>query len=386
MSASSIYDDYRFMVSESGPELPEFTSQCRTVIDINDNNQGSYAGGQITFDLNQLVSSDDYLDWSSSYITIPVQLSVQGTTNNPIVASEANAFAMSFKGSNLSIINSINLVCSNQQIVGNTQMSNIPLNYKILTSFNQNDVDVYGATFNFQKDNSRTLLMTTSGEQNNWLGSGYPGAPGNNQDVAVDLRSYPGLQNTGMQRRCLKQAKSTTNSQYGTGTAGTGFSTAAFQASERIGQVNCTPGSVMVNGVSQNNVVAFQLWVQIPCKYLHDVFAKMPLHRGALWQLVISTHLNPCTFTASVDTSTATGKTTGTTQWVPVSTNTLNAFTPFMIAAPSASNTGVAGLTISGGGTVAAGQIYTMNAQITFSNAPVCILHAGKKKKTVGVE
>jgi hypothetical protein len=376
MSASSIYDDYRFMVSEAGPELPEFTSQCRTVIDINDNNQGSYAGGQITFDLNQLVSSDDYLDWSSSYITIPVQLSVQGTAINPIVASEANAFAMCFKGSNLSIINSINLVCSNQQIVGNTQMSNIPLNYKILTSFNQNDVDVYGATFNFQKDSSRTFTMVAGGETNNVVGSGYP-VMGNYNDVPVDLRYYPGLQNTGMQKRCLKQAKSATNTQYGTATAGTGFSTAAIQTAERIGQVNPTPGTVIVNGVSQTGVVAFNLWVQIPCKFLHDVFAKMPLHRGALWQLVISTHLNPCVFTASVDTSTGTGKTTGTTQWLPVSTNTLNSFTPFMIAAPSASNTGQAGLTVTtGASTIPANSIYTMNAQITFANAPVCILHA----------
>lgn len=76
MSASSDYDTSRWAESNKPAAEPPFIASSRNVIDINDSNNAQYQGGQITFDLNALTSNEDYLDWGSSYVTVPVSFAV----------------------------------------------------------------------------------------------------------------------------------------------------------------------------------------------------------------------------------------------------------------------------------------------------------------------
>ena len=380
MSASSFYDSYRVRASEAGPEVPDFDVQYRDVVDINDNNQGNYQGGQIVFDLNQLVSSDYYLDWGSSYMTIPLKMTATGTVGNPIVASASNLFGMCLKGSNLAIINSINLTCNNQQLVGNTQLSNIPLNWKLVSSFNQNDVDVLGKTLNFQKDSSRTFqISANSGEINNNPSPYVPIANDNGVnavDAPYQLYNIAGFQNQGMYNRCLKQSYSSADPNFGN-VPGTCFNSYNALGAERVNVCTTTPPNA-----DTNNTVTWTMFIQIPMKFMHDVFDKCPLTRGALWQMTITTHL-PCSFTATVTT---TGVTHGTQAWVaPMTATNQNQFTPFMVAMPGIPeggtvNQGTAGLNITAN-KASAGFAFT--AQIGFGNTgnplstgSVCTMHA----------
>lgn len=326
MSASSVYDSFRLAESESGPDRPDFCMAEKNVIDINDTNGQNYAGGQITFDLNQLVSSESFLDWASSYITIPVQFSITGDgTQNP-AGDVANLFSMCFKGSNYSLINSVNLTCSNVQLVGNTQMSNIPIAYKLLTSFDSTDVDVRGASIGFQKDASRTFTyQNATGEANNYVGTGGfgTGTPAAIVAGSVTLANASGSQNVGMFRRCVKQSVSAADPNV------TNFVTAAGGlTSSRVNMSYTTPAS---DPLATANAVVMQLWVQIKMEFLHDIFKKMPLCRGVLWQLVISTHL-PTTYTSTV---TIPNTPNWTAQPTPASTaavQSLNQFCPFMVS------------------------------------------------------
>ena len=363
MSASSYYDDFRLRQSEAGPEVPDFDVQCRTVIDINDNNQGNYSGGQITFDLNQLVSSDDYLDWGSTYLTIPVQMSAQaltggtgGNSYSAIVSSLTNAFAMCLKGSNLALINSINVTCNNQQLIGNTQLSNIPLNWKVVSAFNQNDVDVMGSFFNFQKDSSRGFYLDAiSGECNNnpspfsipifrlpglanvgnYVTSNQVNIQGSWPDKGVTLGQFAGVNNNaGMYQRCRKQAYAYEDLNISQ------FMQMSELVSSRQGIVYTDPANAINPQTANQTTITFQTYAQIPMKYLHDLFHQMPLVRAALWQMVITTHL-PSTFSANLQTQFLTNDSSlnslpavqgSSLQWVPTGANNQNGFTPFMIS------------------------------------------------------
>ena len=353
---SSVYDSFRLAESEEGPDTPDFSMAEKNVIDINDNNGASYAGGQITFDLNQLVSSESFLDWSSSYITIPVQFKIQGLAPCLLVADQSNLFAMCFKGSNYSLINSINLTCSNQQLVGNTQLSNIPIEYKLLTSFNSTDVDIRGATIGFQKNNSRTFgFSNAAGEVNNFVGAGTFASGTTAPTLALPV----GNKNDGMKTKLTKQAVSSTDPVI------TAFCPVATLQSNRTNLCYVDPADA-VNTAAGTNCITYQCFVQLKMEHLHDIFKKMPLCRGALWQLVISTHL-PATYVGTIASSAA----NTVNQATPVSTTTLNQFTPFMISTvgPTVGQNGLLS-------TVTTTSNWTYSAQIGFTNNTVCTMHA----------
>jgi hypothetical protein len=361
MSASSLYDDLRVFESENGPTgLPEFSASSKNVVDINDNNQGNYSGGQIVLDLNSLVSSEDFLDMGASYLTVPITMTATSSVaTGGIIDNLANMFAMTFKGSNLAIINSINVTCSNKQLVGNTQMSQIVNHWKLVTQQNRNDVDAIGATLGFQKDTSRTIAWnSTIGETNNNLSTANPNG----------LYSAAGLQNTGMFNRCVKQAVATSDPNFNS------YAYGSVVTTDRKSSVSWT--TTTVSPVFP--AVTFQLYLEIPMKDLHDLFKQMPLCRGALWQMVISTHL-PCSFTATL-ASTAAGT---QVQWGCGNgpSTSLYQFIPFMVAQPCTLN-GTTAAIAQGAPVLPAttAQTFTFAASIGNTQATLTTFHAVQYK------
>ena len=85
-------------------------------------------------------------------------------------------------------------------------------------------------------------------------------------------------------------------------------------------------------------VLTWQLMLQFPMKYVHDIFKKMPLNRGALWQLVVGLNV-PCSWSTGV---TILAGTQGVVTQYSSATNVItpNQFMPFMVAQPSVLGTG----------------------------------------------
>ena len=371
MSASSDYDTSRWAESNKPAAEPPFIASSRNVIDINDSNNAQYQGGQITFDLNALTSNEDYLDWGSSYVTIPVLFSVTAVdaifTGNP-----SDVFFMALKGSNFSIINSINVNCSNQNVISNQLLSNIPIEYKFLTSFNSNDTDVLSKSIGFWKNSSTSFMFDTAiGEVNNWISPSYvypyPTAGGHATSVPViapltsSTSYYVGFNNVGFYRKCYSMAISSLDP---AAVASYGNSTGVVNACKAT-QTNYQ--ATAATGTSSS----FTLWLQLPMRYMHDLFMKMPLCRGALWQMTISTHLAPC--------SVAVTQIISSTDLIPstvtgiVATNTYG-FTPFMVG-PIVSGTNPTDVGVCGPGILKgaeAAEVITYTASI---NAGPCVMH-----------
>ncbi len=231
-------------------------------------------------------------------------------------------------------------------------------------------MNVFGKCVNFGLDSAKSFRMSaTSGETNN---NPSPNIPFNVTTTPADgffeLWQIESTQNVGMFTRCQKNAIVIGNSTgvgadpVINGTAGNGFTTLGAIGYERHSVANTNP-ITLADGFSQ--VLSWNFWIQLPMRYVHDFFDKMPINRAGLWQLVMTTHL-PSTFTATVDMTTITaGK---TTQWTPTSAFNQHGFTPFMIAAPGvpiAASRGISGISMTAGGGLT---LVTCTCNIGFSN------------------
>jgi hypothetical protein len=97
------------------------------------------------------------------------------------------------------------------------------------------------------------------------------------------------------------------------------------------------------------STITFYIMAQIPMRYIHDLFEKMPLAKGGLYNLTITTHA-PSSFVFALD---ANGAITSASPTVP------HDFCPFMITNPS--NT-------AGTGFLTAAAIDTVTAKCTIGN------------------
>jgi hypothetical protein len=319
MSASSLYDTLRVNESKVSDE-PEFTARDRQFVDIIDSQNSYYGGGQITFDLNSLTSSSSFLDWKSSYITLPIKMTLEtpGTETSMITPVNSNNFALSLKNSNFSLISGINVSCANQTVVTTQSMSNIPITYKLLTSFNSVDEAVLGPSIGFAKDNSDSMTWSnTVGELNNNVQVG----------TTASLDSLEPI-NTGRVKRSKNATISTLNTllQTTNATIAAGSNpqnlTNLTNTLRGICTVNtCTGSNTADGGTVGPQVITYTMLCTIPMRYLHDMFDKMPLMRGALWQMTITTHLP----------STWTGRLTADGNWSNMNPVTPFQFCPFMV-------------------------------------------------------
>jgi len=349
--ASSLYDTLRLhQSSASESDRPDFVASDRQFIDIYDTQNGNYNSGQVTFDLNSITSSSSFLDWQNSYLTVPIEATVQSTSGNPWTASSENQFALSLKNSNMCLLNGMTVTLANQTVVSLQQLSHIPMVYKLLTQFNSNDVDVYGPSVNFYKDTARSVASDASiGEINN--------------QIAPSATALYGVDNAGRVARARGSVLNLADTRvfkYPSNT--TGFLNPSGVDTSQRSYVSVATLAPADGATTISPTIKYTIHCQIPMKYIHDLFMKTPLIRGALWQITFHTHL-PASFALTT--------TAGSTTVTAVNSTTLNGFLPFMLSPVSAvAETGLrvnAALGFTG---------YTATMKIGNSAAASCTLHA----------
>lgn len=347
MSASSNYDSLR-MTESVRPDVPDFTAKDRQFVDIYDSNNGSYTAGQITFDCQSIVNSNRFIDLKSSYLTVPFQI-VLSLSASTFAADAVNAFAASLKNGSYQIINGMTINVANQTVVSLQSMNQIPVTYKILSTWSSEDQENFGPSMNFWKDNmSSGTWDSAAGEINNSIA------------FTAQTLANPYPSNTGRQSRVLRNWATPTN-----GSAVLPASSLAA-TSLNAGNLNSVQKSFVVCGNTTS--ITFNINAQIPLRYLHDLFDKMPVHRGAYWQMTFHTHLPGQSVIpyqgAATANSTYPAATAGSNTWP-------NQYCPLMVTLPSSSTTQTGSAITS---TTAAFNL-TASASITNAQATQCVLH-----------
>ena len=260
-------DEYTFASSLSNQET-EFQFSERQFVYINDQNNGAYPSAQINFDLTSFANSGKFIDWKQSFLTIPLVLNVNATAGAFSTANAENNFAASLKNSVFQLISSMSVELTNNQIVNLTSFSNLDINYKILNRLSQDEVENLAPSILFSKDSAESITHTSTfsaqglGECNNTIAQTLFSPTG-----GWGTTSY--LQNKGRADRMKYTSfDAATNNKFTTNTlAGT------------VGKNFCS--------VTTSNITYYIL-ATLPMRFLHDVFDKLPLMRGAYYRLILN--------------------------------------------------------------------------------------------------
>ena len=286
------------------PQQTEFEFSSKQYTYLNDQNNGSYANGQIVFDCAGLANSGKFVDWSQSTILVPIVLNVNLDT--ACAGSVENVFAASLKNGYHNLINSLSVEIANNSVVNLTNFSNIKINYDLLTTCSREDELNFLPSINFAKDNAESISY-----QPNASASGY-GECNNiiaptvfNPTSGWGKTSY--TQNQGRLQRMLN----------------TSFDPAVNAAVKNYTSTTATQLSLKNYATQSTTSMVFYITATIPLKIVHDLFKKLPLTKGMYARIIVNTN---CNCSASLTTS-ASGIT-----YVSATSSTQNGVLPFMIS------------------------------------------------------
>lgn len=301
---SNSYDVEVFDRSVEG--CPEFEIPVKSVqrYEITDSNLGNYSAGQLKFNLNQLATSSSYIDWKKSHLVIPITMSVTSTVANGILGANAlTPYLATLKNSFTSLIDSIVFSINNTEVVSKTgSLANIPMHFKLMTAFDQNDVTALGASMGFVPDSVESFTYSPArGELNNALGNALDFTMRTNANSGRIVRHYKTI-----------------------ATLMDGITASFYGSAGNFGRLNTAHKSYCDTNATTQTMNSYIECV-IPLRYVHDVFDKLPVMRGSACSLLVNTHL-PSTVTTTLDASGLQSATTAR------SVSTPNGFLPFMIS------------------------------------------------------
>ena len=125
---------------------------------VNDNNNGSYSS-QIVLDTTPLSNSGAYINWSESFILIPLVLQVESPAA-VLTAGLGADFMVALKSGYWNILHSLTCEFNNGNIIQQVPFLNVFCSFKNLTSWSLNDVVNWGDVCGFHKDSAKSWAFS----------------------------------------------------------------------------------------------------------------------------------------------------------------------------------------------------------------------------------
>ena len=303
----------------------EFPVDSRTYLWCPDANNGAYSNGQIVFDGSAFANSGRWLDFRNSFITVPIVLHTNIATATLGANTPENMWCQSLKNGYHHLIHSINVDCSNNNVVAPTTFTNLEINYRILTTASADDIVNLKDVLGLSKDTTESIAYSANassngiGEYNNII----------NDALFATSNQQWGQGNMSVNRGRIQRMMNTSYDP--TNTSSSGYTWASTTQCNAMGK-NYTVAQ------DNNNYTTFIL-ATINLRFIHDLFEKFPVTKGAYIRLTLNTNTNCIT--------TLTTNATGTT-YTSVSTASQNGVYPAMISPVTATKGFVVGTTSTG--------------------------------------
>jgi hypothetical protein len=312
---------------------------------VNDNNSQNYTS-QVVIDATPLSNAGGWINYQEGFIVMPLAVTLTSATNFLALSDNAANFSWALKNGAVSMLNSMTVEFNNQNIIQQTSFSNVFRNFKMLTSFSEEDVLNEGADILFAPDTagswaydatiaggalSTSSELAGSGQQSAAVGIGisnnrnapnyrFVGAKGTTTSLTATAvllagteaagappTDYTSLQyqganasqfglsnfNQGMLKRqkyCNSNVESATNT--GAGQQNLVNSVAGYQAVYRNGLVAA--------GGAGPYYANWNVFAKLRLKDLHDYFDKCPLMRGATIRMYLNTNQSIVNFTTTL--------------------------------------------------------------------------------------
>jgi hypothetical protein len=201
-----------------------------------------------------------------------MNLNLTGSTAGP---DAVNVFAASLKNGFHQLINSMSVEITNCQVINLTNLSNLDIHYRLLTSCSREDELNFLPSINFHKDTAESIYYYDSsgafgfGEANNILEQSL---------FTPSTRwGYNGFNNNlGRLQRQLNTSFDPINGMNGSGQA----SLVSEAACKNVCKNYC-----IING---NTDINHYILATIPLKIIHDLFKKLPLTKGMYMRLILN--------------------------------------------------------------------------------------------------
>lgn len=118
---------------------------------VQDTNSGSYTS-QINFDTSSFSNSGKWMSMRESYFVIPVVVALKSSTD--ITGVTLNPYIASLKSGFHHLIDSFQVQYNNTTVVQQTNYINLLTHFKIMSTWSSDDVQKYGASIGFFKDDA----------------------------------------------------------------------------------------------------------------------------------------------------------------------------------------------------------------------------------------
>lgn len=279
MADTAIYD-----LSTSGEVAPHFFTD-KTVSYAQDTNGGSYSG-QITFDTAGASNNGRWLSMRESYFVIPVVVALKSSTD--ITGLTLNPYIASIKSGFYQLIDSIQVQYNNTTIVQQTNYINQLAHFKLLTTWSADDVQKYGPSIGFFKDDSTSGAFAAAA---NASGDGI-----SNNRVFYTSPAYTSVGTIGNNINSGLLDKLQTQCYFSDAASLGGLGT-FYTGTPSIGMSNFS--GVAGNGVAAaGRVYYWSLLARIRLCDICDFFKKVPLVKGSYYRIILTTNTGSVNITS----------------------------------------------------------------------------------------
>ena len=312
---SFIYDE----TLEDQVKISPFTK--KDMLYALDSNNQSY-NGQINFSTETLAASGDWLNYAESYIVVPFVITLKANQNKN--ATLRSAFFAGLKNGTYQLIDSISVDINGVNVVSQQAFLSHYVNYKLMTSFSEDDLKKWGSTIIFHPDNAAHKFGAAASAN----GDGYT----NNVVLTTTAPAFAGAgttldaYNVGLSERLKYTSYSIPGGANNILPNGIGAVPTGLVASNlaQTFKSYCTDN----NSADANLVLQWTISATIPLKFVSDFFDKMPLTKGTIMNITINYNAG------NAIVSRAGGATLAITSVVMTAGNSL----PFMLSSGAANN------------------------------------------------
>lgn len=255
----------------------------KSVVWIPDQNNGSY-NGELVWDLNQLGSSNKWLDLSNAFIQVPYIVSMKSNAN---INAAVNEFSLGLKNGYFSIIDSINVEMAQKTVMTNQRFTNVKTNFELLTSLDKATLEKIGPSIGFWPDTPAYTFLSdgTVGDVN---GSGFR----NNKET-----SSAGYLSTIKYNEGFIKRRDKTTAYKPDSVVRTDVQTIA----ENMARSYFTTSDVAVPNPDANTVYNWVIIATIYLRDICDVFKSIPLSKCSDIRIVIKYNSVDFTLTETSD-------------------------------------------------------------------------------------
>ena len=293
MSADSLVFDMS-QVSDAPPAV--FVR--KDWLNILDNMSQNYSGNQSIIDTSQLANSNKYMNYREAYLSIPLLMTLNATTQvtaNLRPATASCDYALALKGWAGSLIHSLTLDYNGTTIIQQTPLQSIWNVFKLQCSLSWGDIVSQGATIGFFPDSA----LSFSYQQTASLAG--IGICNNNNAPTIDAPVVSGALNSYLSANpaiAKRQMLSNYDPTGLTGPVGSQPFSSLFTATA-CQQAFKSFVLTKIDGVLGVSKGVFQqcAMVQVKLKHLHSFFDNAPLLKGVFMRLTMN--LNNTSFSFS---------------------------------------------------------------------------------------